>query len=76
MAAKKKIAEVSIVETKQNTQTVTDLEVQVKNKVIGKIHKGEEDRQFQTEYLDNRKGVAVTIEDAVQAIIAEYNLHK
>ena len=76
MAAKKKTEEVSIVEAKQHSDTVTDLQVLIKDKVIGEVYKDEESRQFQITYANDRKGAAVSVEDAVQAIIAQYNLHK
>lgn len=76
MARKKRPEEVSIIETPKNSDTVIDLEVKIKDKVIGKIHQGEEDRQLQITYMDDRKGAAISVEDAVQAIIADYNLHR
>lgn len=75
MARKKKNEEVSIVTTKLDSDTVTDLEVQIGDKTIGGIHQGEEDRQIQVTFHNNQKGTAISIEDAVQAILADYNLH-
>ena len=75
MARKKKNEEVSIVATKQDSDTVTDLEVLLGDDVIGKIYQGEEDRQLQVTFNNDQKATAVSIEDAVQAILADYNLH-
>ncbi len=75
MARKKKNEEVSIVATKHDSDTVTDLEVLLGDQVIGKIYQGEEDRQLQVTFNNDQKGTAVSIEDAVQAILADYNLH-
>lgn len=75
MARKKKNEEVSIVATKQDSDTVTDLEVLLGADVIGKIYQGEEDRQLQVTFNNDQKATAVSIEDAVQAILADYNLH-
>lgn len=75
MARKKKSEEVSIVATKHDSDTVTDLEVLLGEQVIGKVFQGEEDRQLQVTFNNDQKGTAVSIEDAVQAILADYNLH-
>ena len=76
MARKKKQEEISIVEGKLDSDTVTDLQVMAKDDLIGEVFQEEEDRQFQVKFANGRKGSALSIEDAVQAIIAEYNLHK
>ena len=76
MARKKKEEEISIIAGKNDSDTVTELEVLVKNQKIGEIHREEEDRHYQIIYENGRKGTAVSIEDAVRSIIAEYNLHK
>lgn len=75
MARKKKNEEVSIVATKRDSDTVTDLEVLLGEQVIGKVTQGEEDRQLQVTFNNHQKATAVSIEDAVQAILADYNLH-
>ena len=76
MARKKKEEEISIVAGSRDSDTVTDLQVLAKDKKIGGVYQGEEDRQFQITYENGRKGTAISIEDAVRSIIAEYNLHK
>ena len=75
MARKKKNEEISIVATKLDSDTVTDLEVLSGDKVLGKIHQGEDDRQLQVTFYNDQKGTALSVEDAVQAILADYNLH-
>lgn len=76
MARKKKKQEVSIVETSKDSDVVTDLQVLVGDEVIGEIHQGEEDRHFQVTNVQQKKGTALSIEDAVETIIADYNLYK
>ncbi len=76
MARKKKNQEVSIVATKKDSDVVTDLQVMVDDKVIGEIYQGEDDRHYQVTNLKQKKGTALSIEDAVQSILADYNLHK
>lgn len=76
MARKKKEEEINIVAGKKDSDTVTDLQVLAKDHLIGEIYQGEEDRQYQVTYENGRKGTALSIEDAVRSIIAEYNLHK
>ncbi len=76
MARKKKNEEVSIVATSKDSDVVTDLQVLVGDKKIGEVYQGEEDRHFQVTNVKNDKGTALSIEDAVQSIIADYNLHK
>lgn len=75
MAAKKKTEKVSIVEGKLNKEEVTDLEVFIKDKKIGSIFQEKDDRHIQLTYLTGRKGSAISLEDGVRSIIADYNLH-
>ena len=76
MARKKKEEEISIIAGKNDSDTVTELEVLAKDQKIGEVLRGEEDRHYQVIYENGRKGTAVSIEDGVRSIIAEYNLHK
>lgn len=76
MARKKKEVEVSIIPGKLDTEEVTDLEVVVEDQTIGEIYQAEDDRQIQVTYANGKKGSAISIEEAVRSIIAEYNLHK
>lgn len=76
MARKNKNEEVTIIATERDSDVVTDLQVLVGEQVIGEIYQSEENRQYQVTFKNQQKGTAVSIEDAVQAIIADYNLHK
>lgn len=76
MARKKRAEEVSIVSGKLASDSVTDLEVLIKDKKIGEVFQDEDDRQIQVTYMSGKKGSAISIEEAVRSIIAEYNLHK
>lgn len=75
MARKKKNEEVSIIATKRDSEEVTDLKVQIGDKVIGEIYQGEDDRHYQVTNLNDKKGTALSVEDAVQSIISDYNLY-
>lgn len=75
MARKNKNEEVTIVATDKDTDTVTDLQVLIGEKVIGEIIQDEGDRHYQVTTMNNQKGTALSIEAAVQTIIADYNLH-
>lgn len=75
MARKNKNEEVSIIETKLDSDTVTDLEVLIGDKKVGSIHQDEEDRQIEVTFNNGQKARAISIEDAVQAILADFNLH-
>ncbi len=76
MARKKRAEEVSIITGKLESETVTDLEVFVKDEKIGSIFQDEDDRQIQVTYMNEKKGSAISIEEAVRSIIADYNLHR
>lgn len=75
MARKKKNQEVSIVETPQDSDIITDLQVMIDDKIIGEIYQGEDDRHYQVTNVNKKKGTALSIEDALQSIIADYNLY-
>ena len=75
MAAKVKTEEVSLVEGKLNNNEVTDLEVWIKNKKIGSILQETPDGQIELTYLNDRKGSAISIEEGLRSVIADYNLH-
>jgi len=74
--ARNKNEEVTIDATYRDSDTVTDLEVKIDDEVIGTIHRGEEDRQYQVSYGEDQKATATSIDNAVQAIISDYNLHR
>lgn len=75
MARKKKNEEVSIIATKKDSDVITDLEVVINDKVVGKIYQGEDDRHYQVTYMEDQKGTALSVEDAVHSIISDYNLY-
>lgn len=75
MARKKKNKEVSIVATKQDSELITDLEVIIDEQVVGEIYQGEDDRHYQVTYMKNQKSTALSIEDAVESIVSDYNLY-
>ncbi len=76
MARKKKEEEITIVSGKRDSDVITDLQVLAKDQLIGTVFQEEDERQFQITYENGRKGSALSIEDAVQSILADYNLHK
>lgn len=75
MARKNKEVEISIVAGELDTEKVTDLKVFIKEEQIGEIFQEEDDRQIQVSYANGKKGSAISVEEAVHAIIADYNLH-
>lgn len=75
MARKNKPIEVDIRETNKNKNNVTDLEVVVKKKVIGTIHQKDGDRQVSVEMSSGKKRQVTSVDEAIETIIAEYNLH-
>ena len=76
MARKKKEEEITIVSGKRDSDVITDLQVLANDQLIGTVFQEEDERQFQITYENGRKGSALSIEDAVQSILADYNLHK
>lgn len=75
MARKVKTEEVEVLEGKLNSDEIIDLQIEIKGKVIGSIYQ-EEDGQIQLSYNNGRKGSAVSIEEGLHSIIADYNLHQ
>lgn len=75
MSKRNKSIEVEIRETDQNKSQVTDLEVVVKKKVIGKIHQDSADAQVSVEMSSGKKRHVRSIDEAIEAVISEYNLH-
>jgi len=74
--ARNKKEEVSIDATYRDSDTITDLEVKIDDQVIGTIYQGEDDRQYQVSFGENQKATATSIDNAVEAIISDYNLHR
>lgn len=75
MARKNKPIEVDIRETSKNKGQVTDLEVVVKKKVIGTIHQDTPDSQVDVQMSSGKKRQVQTVDQAIEVIISEYNLH-
>ncbi|OJF92155.1 DUF2969 family protein [Alkalibacterium sp. f15] len=74
MAKRNKQIEVEINETKNNTDAFTELELVVKKKVIGTLQQ-EGDSLVGVEFKSGKKRTAQSIDEGVQMIIEEYNLH-
>lgn len=75
MTKKTKKEEVRIEEGPLASDEVTDLEVFIKDKKVGSILQETVDGQIQLTYMNDRKGSAVSIDEGLHAIIADYNLH-
>lgn len=74
MGRRNKNIEVEIQETKKNSNDYTELEVVVKKQVIGTISQPEGEQA--TVLLKSGKTYKVkTVEEGIQLVIAEYNLH-
>lgn len=74
MANRNKNIEVEIKETANQSESLTELEVLVKNKVIGTVRQPL-DEQVSVLYKAEKEMTAKTIDEGIQMIIAEYNLH-
>lgn len=74
MGKRNRQIEVEINETKNNTEDFTEFELVVKKKVIGRLQQ-EGDGLVNVEFKSGNKRTAQTIDQGVQMIIEEYNLH-
>lgn len=74
MGKKNKQIEVEINETQNNTDTFTEYELVVRKRVIGKLQQ-EGDGLVNVEFNSGKKRTAQSIDEGVQMIIEEYNLH-
>lgn len=74
MGKRNKHIEVEINETKNNTETFTEYELVVRKKVIGKLQQ-EGDGLVNVEFKSGNKRTARTIDEGVQMLIEEHNLH-
>lgn len=74
MAKRNRQIEVEINETKNNTDDFTEFELVVKKKIIGRLQQ-EGDGLVNVEFKSGNKRTAQTIDQGVQMIIEEYNLH-
>lgn len=74
MGRRNKNIEVEIQETKKNSNDYTELEVVVKKQVIGTISQPEGE-QATVVLKSGKKHKVKTVEEGIQLVIAEYNLH-
>lgn len=74
MGKRNKQIEVEINETKNNTADYTELELVVRKKVIGKIMQ-KADGPVSVEFKTGKKRTARSIDEGIQLIIEDYNLH-
>ncbi|HAJ70099.1 MAG: DUF2969 family protein [Alkalibacterium gilvum] len=74
MGKRNKNIEVEINETKNNTETYTEYELLVRKKAIGTLQQ-EGDGLVNVIFKSGKKRTAQTIDEGVQMIIEEYNLH-
>lgn len=75
MSKKNKAVEVEINEGKNNKGDRVDLEVNVKNRTIGTIEQLPDDKQVTIKLASGKERKAQSVDEAIQALIAEYNLH-
>lgn len=74
MGRRNKNIEVEIQETKKNSTSYTELEVVVKKQVIGTISQPEGE-QATVVFKSGKSRTVKTVEEGIQTVIAEYNLH-
>lgn len=74
VSKRNKNIEVEINETSNNKNDVTELELVVRKKVIGKLQQ-QADGPVTVEFKSGNKRTVPSIEEGIQTIIAEYNLH-
>jgi len=74
MGKRNKQIEVEINETENNTDTFTEYELVVRKRVIGKLQQ-EGDGLVNVEFKSGKKRTAQSIDEGVQMIIEEHNLH-
>lgn len=74
MSKKSKKVDVEIRASKNDSPELTELEVLANNKIIGLVQQ-ENDQQFQATAYNDRKMFLKTLDEAVQFILMEFNLH-
>lgn len=74
MSKRNKNIEVEINETPNSKNDFTELELIVRKKVIGKLQQ-QADGPVSVEFKSGDRRTVQTIEEGIQSIIAEYNLH-
>ncbi|WP_018659372.1 DUF2969 family protein [Allofustis seminis] len=73
--SKKNEASVELRSTDESTDDFMQLEVVIKNQVIGKLSHVEGERFFNVENYSGKLESARSIEDGVEMILADYHLH-
>lgn len=74
MSKRSKSIDVEIRETALHKGECVDLEVVVSHKVIGTIHQ-ETPKESVLVRIDDKKRRVASVEEAIETIISEYNLH-
>lgn len=74
MSKRNKNIEVEINEMENSKGNYTELELVVRKKVIGKIMQ-KEDGPVSVEFKTGKKRTARSVDEGVQLVIEEYNLH-
>lgn len=74
MGKRNKQIEVEINETKNNTESFTEYELVVRKKVIGTLQQ-EGDSLVTVVFKSGKKRTAHSIDEGVQMLIEEHNLH-
>ncbi|WP_027108547.1 DUF2969 family protein [Lacticigenium naphthae] len=72
---KKSENEIEIVETKMNSEEVTELSIEIKGQSIGLVHQ-ETDKMAEAIFPSGKKASYSTVEEAVHQIVMNYNLHQ
>lgn len=75
MAKKVREQEVIIREGSEHSSDFTDLEIIIGEKVIGRVKQADGERFCHVELPSGQTASQRTIDDAVQDILKEYNLH-
>lgn len=74
MSKRNKNIEVEINETENSKANYTELELVVRKKVIGKIMQ-KADGPVSVEFKTGKKRTARSVDEGIQLVIEEYNLH-
>lgn len=74
MSKRNKNIEVEINEVAGSSKSTTELELLVRKKVIGKVYHQEEGA-VTVEFKSGKKRTAHSVDEGIQLIIEEYNLH-
>lgn len=74
MGKRNKNIEVEINEVAGSSKNTTELELLVRKKVIGKVYHQDEEA-VTVEFKSGKKRKASSVDEGIQLIIEEYNLH-